>query len=93
MEYKQFTIDAFQQGPAKWRASVRRTNGRPLTATARARMLQFTTADAASAEIAIIMAMEAIDLGAFTRATARSTEKFWRPRGEHRRPRRQETTG
>jgi hypothetical protein len=83
MEYKQFLITTFEQAPGKWRATVRRANGKPLLATGRARLDQFITGlDAASAHAALMMAMEAIDAGSFSRPTARSTEKFWRRGGD-----------
>lgn len=83
MEYKRFLISAFEQAPGRWRASVRRANGKPLRASGRTRLEQFITdADAATAHAAIIMAMEAIDIGMFSRSTARSTEKFWRRAGD-----------
>jgi len=85
MEYKQFLITTFEQQPGKWRASVRRANGKPLMATGRAKLEQFITGlDADSAHTAMIMAMDAIDAGSFSRPTARSTEKFWRRGGDLR---------
>ena len=83
MEYKRFIINAFEQGPGCWRASVRRANGKPLLARKRTRLEQFiTVSDAPSADVAMMMAMEAIDVGTFSRSTARSTEKFWRRAGD-----------
>ena len=83
MEYKQFVINAFEPKPGKWRAVVRRANGKPLTATGRTKLQQFTTGiDADSAGDAMVMAMEAIDAGSFARPTTRSTEKFWRCGGD-----------
>lgn len=78
MEYKQFTISAYERAPGKWRARVRRTSGRPLI-SGRSKLLEFLTAkDSASEADAMTMAIEAIDAGAFSRATKRSSEKFWR---------------
>ncbi len=78
VEYKQFTISAYQREPGKWRARVRRTSGRPLI-SGRMKLLEFLTAkDSASEADAMSMAIEAIDAGAFSRATKRSSEKFWR---------------
>jgi len=78
VEYKQFTISAYEREPGKWRARVRRTSGRPLI-SGRTRLLDFVTAkDGASEADAMTMAIEAIDAGAFSRATKRSSEKFWR---------------
>jgi hypothetical protein len=79
MEYQQFIINAFERRPGKWRARVRRASGRPLLATGRTKMEEFVTGiDAASASEAMIMAMDAIDSGTFSRKTSRSTEKYWR---------------
>jgi hypothetical protein len=78
VEYKQFTISAYEREPGKWRARVRRTSGRALIA-GRARLLEFVTArDSSSEARAMTMAIDAIDAGAFSRATKRSSEKFWR---------------
>jgi hypothetical protein len=78
VQYRQFTISTFEREPGKWRASVRRTNGRPLIAGPR-KTLEFVTATDASSEAdAMTTAIEAIDAGAFARATRRSSEKFWR---------------
>ena len=79
MEYKQFIIEAFQREPGLWRARVRRKSGRPLKASGRSKSKEFITeSDAASADQALIAAMRVIDAGRFYRATARSTEKYWR---------------
>jgi hypothetical protein len=78
VEYKQFTINAYEREPGKWRARVRRTSGRALIA-GRAKLLEFVTATDGSSEAdAMTTAIEAIDAGAFSRATKRSSEKFWR---------------
>lgn len=78
MQYKRFTIDAYEREPGKWRARVRRTSGRALIAGP-GKPLEFVTAmDSASEVDALTMAIEAIDAGAFSRATQRSSEKFWR---------------
>jgi hypothetical protein len=87
MIYKRFIIHAFEPETGKWRARVRRANGRPLKANGRTKLEQFVTGeDAASPDAAMIMAMAAIDAGAFSRETARSTEKFWRRSGDGRDP-------
>ncbi len=92
MEYKHFLITTFEQAPGRWRACVRRANGKPLIATGRAKLEQFITGlDVGSADAAMMMAMEAIDAGSFSRPTARSTEKFWRRGGDVGSPCREET--
>jgi hypothetical protein len=83
MEYKQFIIEAFQQEPGNWRARVRRKSGRPLKASGRSKSkVYITESDAASADEALIIAMQIIDGGKFSRETIRSTEKFWRRSSE-----------
>lgn len=77
MQYKQFLIEVFEQKPGKWRVRVRRADKKPLKAITRKR-IELSTADATSAEGAMIMAIEAID--DFAREAPRSTEKFWRRR-------------
>jgi hypothetical protein len=67
MEYKQFTVQAFEREPGKWRASVQRAD-RKLLWKGRAKIREFVTAiDAPTAERAIRMALAAIDRGAFYR--------------------------
>ena len=34
MEYKQFIVKAFEQKPGKWRARIKRSDGRPLIVSA-----------------------------------------------------------
>ena len=51
-------------------------------AMGRTKLEQFITGlDFATADAAMMMAMEAIDAGSFSRPTMRSTEKFWRRGG------------
>ncbi len=80
MEYQGFVVDAFERGPGKWRAKLSRSSGRPLI-TGRKRIWQFVTGiDTTTAPAALLMALEAIDAGTFSRA-APIPEKFWRRRG------------
>jgi hypothetical protein len=80
MEYLGFVVEAFEQGPGKWRAKILRSSGKPLI-TGRKRIWQFITGgDAATASAALLMALEAIDAGTFSCA-APVPEKFWRRRG------------
>jgi hypothetical protein len=79
MEYKHFVLNAFQQRPGKWRASVKRSDGTPLAEVGPHKMRiaqSITHVDSLTAEDAFGLAIEAIDAGAFSyRATpARSTE-------------------
>jgi len=67
MEYRQYTVRAFERGPGKWRASVRRTDGKLLW-KGRAKIRSFVTGiDANTPESAMQMAIAAIDRGAFSR--------------------------
>jgi hypothetical protein len=69
MEYKRFIVDAFQQRPGKWRASVKRSDGTPLAELGphKVRIAQsITHIDSLTAEDALRMAKEAIDAGAFS---------------------------
>jgi len=71
MEYnEQFIVEAFEREPGKWRASVRRADGKPVRIIARTRtkLDKFVTGvDATTAEAALRMAIAAIDAGAFSR--------------------------
>ena len=80
MEYLGFVVEAFEQGPGKWRAKILRSSGKPLI-TGRRRIWQFVTGvEATTAPAALLMALEAIDAGTFSCA-APLPEKFWRRRG------------
>ena len=72
MEYKQFTVQAFEREPGKWRASVQRADGKLLW-KGRAKIRKFVTAmDATTPERAMQMAVAAIDQGAFSRQPVNS---------------------
>jgi hypothetical protein len=80
MEYLGFVVEAFEQGPGKWRAKILRSSGKPLI-TGRKRIWQFVTGvDATTASAALLMALDAIEAGTFSCA-APLPEKFWRRRG------------
>jgi hypothetical protein len=80
MEYLGFVVEAFEQGPGKWRAKILRSSGKPLI-TGRRRIWQFVTGvDATTAPAALLMALDAIEAGTFSSA-APLPEKFWRRRG------------
>jgi hypothetical protein len=81
MEYKRFVVRAFEREPGKWRASIRRADGKPVKVIGRKKLEQSVTRfDARMADAAIRMAIAAIDAGTFVRDQA-ATEKFWRRRG------------
>jgi hypothetical protein len=71
MEYKQFIVQAFEQESGKWRASVERTDGKAIMAMTNRRTLAkfITGVDVNSAQVAILMAMAAIDAGTFSKAS------------------------
>ena len=67
MQYKQYTVQTFERELGKWRASVRRTDGRFLW-KGRAKIRSFVTGiDATTPQRALQMALAAIDRGAFSR--------------------------
>jgi len=67
MQYKQFIVQAFEREPGKWRARVRRADGKLLW-KGRTKIAEFVTAvDVATPERAMHMALAAIDRGAFSR--------------------------
>ena len=70
MEYKQFVVQAFEREPGKWRACIKRANGKAIMPTMerRPKLAMFVTGvDAKSAQAAMLMALAAIDAGAFCR--------------------------
>jgi hypothetical protein len=70
MEYKQFIVMAFEREPGKWRANVWRANGKAITGPTdhRPRLAKFVTGmDSKSAQAAMLMALAAIDAGAFSK--------------------------
>lgn len=78
MEYKQFNLQAFEREPGKWRANVRRGDGKPVKVMGREKLVRFVTKfDASTAAAAIGMAMAVIDAGVLSRDRI-STEKIWR---------------
>jgi len=82
MEYKRFQVQAFEREPGRWRAAIRRVDGKPVKILGRKKLTQDVTSfDAASAAAAVAMAMTAIDAGSFARDRV-ATERFWR---RHRR--------
>jgi hypothetical protein len=79
VEYRHFTVNAFQQRPGKWRASVRRSDGTPLAIVGPHKVKiaeSVTHIDSLTAEDALRMAIDAIEAGAFSHQTTlvRSTE-------------------
>ena len=81
MEFKRFVVHAFEREPGKWRASIRRADGKPVKVIGHRNLEQIVTCfDAPTAVAAILMAMAAIDAGTFARDRV-ATEKFWRLRG------------
>jgi hypothetical protein len=78
MEYKQFTIKAFERSQGKWRARASHIAVKPPSARLKLQPL-VTAEDSASAADAVRAAMEAIDAGVFPRRPR--PERHWRPKG------------
>jgi hypothetical protein len=66
VEYKQYIVKAFERVPGKWRASVKRSDGRPLMVASRTKLAEFVTGlDSLTAKDALRDALAAIDAGTF----------------------------
>ncbi len=63
--YKAYVIDAFQRDTDRWRANIRRLNGKKIRVAVPPSVLDeaTTTADALTAEKAVELAKKAIDAG------------------------------
>jgi hypothetical protein len=63
--YKAYVIDAFQRDPDKWRANIRKLNGKKIRVAVPPSVLDEATtpADAPTAEKAVELAKKAIDAG------------------------------
>jgi hypothetical protein len=82
MEYKQFVVQAFEREPGRWRASIRRADGKPVKVIGGNKLDQsITHFDERTAAAAVLTAMAAIDAGTFVRDRV-ATERFWRRRGQ-----------
>ena len=69
MQYKGFVVTPVEKEPGKWRASVERANGKAIKVITRKRekLDKFVTGiDAKTAQAALLMALAAIDAGAFS---------------------------
>jgi hypothetical protein len=70
VEYKQFFVKAFEQEPGKWRARVKRLDGKPIIVARRdkTKVDEFVTSpDSSTPDDALLRAIAAIDAGAFSR--------------------------
>jgi len=65
MKYKTYEIAVVESEPGTWRATIRRTDGRPITCKGTT-LPQFTIEGVANAEYATQLAMNAIDTGSLT---------------------------
>jgi len=73
VEYKQFFVKAFEQKPGKWRARVKRLDGKPIVVARRdkAKVGEFVTGlDSPTPDDALLRAIAAIDAGAFSQEPA-----------------------
>ena len=68
MEYRAFLIQAFEPKPGKWRARIRRADGKAIMVRAEKKKLTqvVTGVDSATAEAALLVAISAIDAEAFS---------------------------
>jgi len=68
MEYRQFSVTAFERQPNKWRARIRRLDGMPVLIQGLKKLDQFVTGvDSETAQTALLTAIAAIDAGTFSR--------------------------
>jgi hypothetical protein len=81
MEYKHFVVRTFEREPGKWRAKILRYIGKPLFTGRKSVVHYVTGVDRTTPSAALLVALEAIDAGAFSRS-ATLPEKFWRRRGQ-----------
>lgn len=91
MEYNQFIVKSFERRPGKWRATVRRSDGKPIMVVGRVKLSEFVTGiDATTAEAALLAAFAAIDAGSLNqshrpdRADVRSRTRRTRKRADRR---------
>ena len=73
VKYKQFIIEAFEQAPGKWRAGIKRSDGTPLMVVGPNRVKldqSIAGIDSLTAEDALLVAVTAIDAGAFSHRSA-----------------------
>jgi hypothetical protein len=81
MEYQGYVVRTFEREPGKRRAKILRSVGKSLV-TGRKRIVQFITGvDRTTSSAALLVALEAIDAGAFLRPPT-LPEKFWHRRGQ-----------
>jgi len=68
MEYKGFVVTAFERAPNKWRARIQRRDGKPLWTSRRKKLKEFVTGlDTKSPTASLLLAIQAIDAGTFSR--------------------------
>jgi hypothetical protein len=85
MEYKQFHLRACEREPGKWRAKIRRADGKPMLVIGQKKIEYIVTNyDAATSAAALSMAIDVIDIRSFKRNKV-AREKFWRRRARSRR--------
>jgi hypothetical protein len=68
LEYKRFFVRPFEREVGKWRARIQRMDGRPLL-VGQKRLQRFVTGlDTTTPNAAMLMALNAIDSGTFSRS-------------------------
>src|ERR1700728_1694356 len=76
MEYERFVVRAFEQEPGKWRASIRRADGKPVKIIGGKKLEQGNISGGErTAAAALLTAMGAIDAGTPARGRV-ATENF-----------------
>jgi hypothetical protein len=75
MEYKAYIVQAFEREPGQWRASIWRSDAKPLEESKRIKLDEFITAfDTATRSAAPQMALAAIDAASFSRRGVRDED-------------------
>jgi hypothetical protein len=75
LEYKRFFIRPFEREVGKWRAKIRRSDGKPIV-VGHKRLQWFETGlDAGTPDAAMLMALNAIDSGMFSSSDVRDRQR------------------
>jgi hypothetical protein len=77
VDYRQFTVKAFERSPGKWRARISRVRPKPSNPASHKVQMFETAKDSVSAADALKVAMETIDAGVSHRPRP---ERYWRPK-------------
>ena len=81
-----FSVVAFERQPNKWRARIRRADGKPVVIQGLKKLEEFVTGiDCETAQAALMMAIAAIDAGTFKRSRDQVSVGQEQGRSRHRR--------